>query len=953
MLPVTAQEYSYARYDVKDGLAGSVVYHGVEDHDGFLWFGTETGVSRFDGTHFRNFTIADGLPDNEIIKLFVDSKNRVWMMPFRNSISYYWKGKIYNQENDSLLKRIPVAEKIIDIVEDSKGNLLFMDGKSIYFVDTDQHIDSLTTIEGARFNTSNAGLAASGNFNVLVLIHGEHALSLEIDAKQTIRNKTPWAGKLLMQQSSFLTSGLSIVRHGDGLTFKQGLKQHVLNPLSGLNSLSLINDTLCSFNTNDGSHFYDINNRKYIRHVLKGKNVNTVLRDKEGNFWFLTAGAGIFRIGSFEFINFTFTDNNKDYLSVFSLKTIDSRLYVGSEKSCLFIIDPIKQKVRQQQIIKGVVNTKINAIVSFDSNRIFLGTNQGVINLRRPELHANPNISVKSMHIDKDQLLISLHTGVLRMSEDLTFKSIVNYTRSTCSNVMDNLYYHGTLQGLFQCDSTGSTTWLGEKYPLFRSRITAIEVSPDGILWVGTHGSGIIGYKDGKIINSIRQKDGLTSDICRNIFIAGKDVWVGTDKGLNRLQWLQGRYQITTFSSDDGLIADIINAIQVDGSQVYVGTPAGLTTFDVDKISLNSYCKLRLTDIHVADKQWPHDTTGFTLPPTNNAIRFDYVGISYRSAGDITYQYRLVGLNENWQTTRETFLNYLSLPSGYYELQVRATNKFGVPSEMIRIPFLVEKLLWERAWFRVLVLLGTVALIWLFVYSRIKKANKQNDEKIQINNRMAELEQRALKAQMNPHFIFNSLNSVQQYVIDKDLLGANKFITEFSRLIRLTLDISSKSKISIYEEISYLTTYLELEKTKFEDKFSYSITLSPDMDAGEWFIPPMILQPYVENSIRHGVRYRRDKQGHIRISFLLDAQYLVCQVEDNGVGRKKAGEYKSEMPIEYQSKGMTLTARRIEMFNQNNDTPVLIHIEDLEHHRQPAGTRVTLQFPLVDAGKIG
>ncbi len=127
----------------------------------------------------------------------------------------------------------------------------------------------------------------------------------------------------------------------------------------------------------------------------------------------------------------------------------------------------------------------------------------------------------------------------------------------------------------------------------------------------------------------------------------------------------------------------------------------------------------------------------------------------------------------------------------------------------------------------------------------------------------------ALKAQMNPHFIFNSLNSVQQYVIDKDLLGANKFITEFSRLIRLTLDISSKTRINIYEEISYLATYLELEKTKFEDKFSYTVVAAPDIDPFDWFIPPMILQPYVENSIRHGVRYRNDKEGHIRVSFRL------------------------------------------------------------------------------------
>ncbi|WP_315824110.1 hypothetical protein [Paraflavitalea speifideaquila] len=177
-----AQEYSYARYEVKDGLAGSVVYHGVEDKEGFLWFATETGVSRFDGTHFKNFTLADGLPDNEIIKLFVDSKNRVWMMPFRNAICYYWKGKIYNQENDSLLKRIPVVNQILDIVEDRKGNLLFRDQKALYVVSPDQQVKVIRHFDGQTIGASKAGLAASGNFSVLAEMPNRDYFTFEFDS---------------------------------------------------------------------------------------------------------------------------------------------------------------------------------------------------------------------------------------------------------------------------------------------------------------------------------------------------------------------------------------------------------------------------------------------------------------------------------------------------------------------------------------------------------------------------------------------------------------------------------------------------------------------------------------------------------------------------------------------------------------------------------------------------
>jgi ligand-binding sensor domain-containing protein len=945
------QEYSYARYDVKDGLAGSVVYHGVEDHDGFLWFATETGVSRFDGTHFRNFTRADGLPDNEITKLFVDSKGRVWMMPFRNAICYYWKGKIYNQENDSLLKRLTVDSHISDMVEDRQGNLLLADNRRIIFITTNQQIHLVAKLDEGMFMAGCAGLNPGGNFTVFLISSANEAYMVNYAPDGTVTRKELLDYRPIYR--NFISPTVQIFYKADSLQFTTngGRTKLTIEAPSNFTQPSVINDTIFSINTGNGSFLYETKKGGLVRHVLQGMTVNTVFQDREGNHWFLTAGAGIFRIGSYEFTNYTFSQNGTGNLGIYAVTKFDSLLYAGSEKSFLFTIDLTRKQVKPHQLFKGGFNTRIMSFLQPPGKPILLGTNKGVYTQQGKEWGKTLGQAVKSMQLDEEGVLISMQSGLLKIPNEHGYSDFWMNLRSTCSYKQGKVYFNGTLNGLYSRDSLGKDTWLGEKEPLLRGRIMDLEGAADGMMWIATHGDGVIGYKNGKIVHSIRQKDGLTSDICRTIFVAGKDVWVGTDRGLNRLQWHQGAYQITTFNSADGLIADIIYAIHVDGAQVSIGTPAGLTTFDADKISLHSFCRLRITSIQAAGSKWALDTTGFTLPPSNNAIRFDYVGISYRSAGDIIYRYRLVGLDESWQSTRETFLNYLSLPSGNYELQVQATNKFGVSSNIISIPFQVEKLLWEKAWFRILALIIAWILIWIFVNTRIKRVRRLNDEKLQVNNRMADLEQMALKAQMNPHFIFNSLNSVQQYVIDKDLLGANKFITEFSRLIRLTLDISSKNRISIYEEISYLTTYLELEKTKFEDKFTYSIALVGELDPSDWYIPPMILQPYVENSIRHGVRYRRDNKGHIKISFQLSEQYLVCQVEDNGVGRKKAGQYKSEMPIEYQSKGMTLTARRIEMLNKNKETPVLIAIEDLETNNQPAGTRVTLQFPLQDASR--
>jgi ligand-binding sensor domain-containing protein len=949
---VHGQEYSYAHYDVKDGLAGSVVYCGAEDKDGFLWFGTESGLSRFDGTRFRNFTTADGLPDNEILRLFVDSKGRVWIMPFRNSICYYWKGKIYNQQNDSVLRKIQTTTQIIDIVEDSLGNILVSGAYNCQLITTDQQVKTIIRSTTTNLSIAKAGVRHDGRLGLMVNVKPDMA------SIWTLQSDTY---KVEEQHTSFQPHAFHIARispvvetfaKSDSIYFiRPGAKEPGTYPLPGVTNLSLLNDSLCAMGSIKGATIFDFKHNKVIRTCLPDKQVNSVFLDSEGNYWFTTAESGIYRIGSFEFQGFTFSLNNKDPLGVFSILKWQNQLYVGTAKGILWRMDTSLQQVKAQYIAGKANYARILSLLPVTNKRLAIGSDNGLSTLSGGYIRFGTlDNTVKSIvHFYDQRLLVAAGNGVYLVNDSLNFNNPLYHGRSTSCLLWNGKIYVGTLSGLHVVDNYGRDSYLGEQIPLLQSRIVAIAASSNNILWIATNGNGLLGLRNDTIAYTISQADGLTSDICRSLYITGNTLWLGTDKGLNRVELTPEGRKITTYTEENGLMSNTVNSIFVDGSQVYAGTPIGLTSFHTDKISLNSYCKLRMTGIQVAGRTLTTDTTGFLLPPAANSIRFDYVAISYRSAGDISYRYRLIGLNNNWQTTRETFLSYPSLPSGDYELQLIATNKFGVESDMIRIPFTVGKRLWEKTWFRLLALLIIGALIWIFVSVRIRKIRRQNNEKMQINDRMAELEQMALKAQMNPHFIFNSLNSVQQYVIDKDLRGANKFITEFSRLIRLTLDISSRTKISIYEEVSYLSTYLELEKTKFEDKFSYNVVVEGEMDSSEWFIPPMILQPYVENSIRHGVRYRHDKLGHIRVSFSLNEQYLICQVEDNGVGRKKAAEYKSEIAIEYQSKGMTLTAKRIEMLNKNQSDPVVIDIEDMENNHAATGTRVVVRFPVQDA----
>ncbi|MDF2188761.1 sensor histidine kinase [Paraflavitalea sp. CAU 1676] len=957
-----SQEYSYARYGVKDGLAGTVVYHGLQDKEGFLWFATETGVSRFDGTQFKNFAVSDGLPDNEVLKLFVDSRNRVWMMPFRSAVCYYWKGKIYNQENDSILKKLSFTDRIVDIVEDNSGDIIMVSSTSILSISSKGLTKSFTTVEGKTMSPSIGGISADGTFEGISSVHGfayiNSVKKITFDANKTKLQSTPYPCWPAGYHNYLLTPSMEVYQDQDSLVFINRLnntRSALLVPPQFI-SLSTLHQWQAAINTAHGTYLYDLRTHQLERHCLKEMMINGTFRDSEGNYWFVTNGEGVIRISSFEFRTVSFTDNNNNNLGVFSITRIGEQLLVGTSQLTLWTLDAKTLHPSLNHRLKTPTHGNINAILSYDSNQIIFGSDMGLYkytpsgNMVNCQLAAN---STKSIMVHNDSFLVSTNQGVFEVGRRLSDYNWrrVWHGRSTCSYVQGGTYYVGTLSGLHTVDSLGQQQFLGDSFPIFKSRIAAIAAAADGTLWIATNGRGIVGFRNGQIIHTIKSANGLVSDICRTLFVAGNYIWVGTDKGLSRIHFDKGKPQITNLTSSNGLAADMVTSIHVQGSHVYVGSAAGVTYFDNDKLALNSYCHLRITGIEIAGKTAAAYDTSFTLPHAQNAIRFEFVGISYRSAGDVTYRYRLQGLNDTWQTTRANVLSYPSLPSGHYELQLQAINKFGVASEMVHITFEVEKTLWENNWIRLLLLVLTGCLVWMIVYTRVKRIRKLNEEKIQINSKMADLEQMALKAQMNPHFIFNSLNSVQQYVIDKDLRGANKFITEFSRLIRLTLDISSQAKISLEEEINYLTTYLELEKTKFEDQFTYSVEVAPEVDIYSLDIPPMILQPYVENSIRHGVRHLVNQRGHITVRFFVHQDYLVCQVEDNGVGRRKASQYKSQIVIEYQSKGMSLTARRIDMLNRNSSTPVLIEILDLEKDGLALGTRVLLQFPLADAGK--
>jgi hypothetical protein len=944
---LAGQGYSYVNYNIKEGLAGSMVYCMVQDHDGFIWFGTETGLSRFDGQRFTNFTTLDGLPDNEIIQLFVDSKNRIWIMPFQNKVCYFYKGKLYTDQNDSMLKKLPYMGGVVSVIENARNEIAIVQADGIHTIAADNSVVPVQMPQ-QRFKIHMAGLGFDGSLMVNALVYDLLFVQLHHIVDNKLAHYLSYTEfPLINSNGMYLAKDVRIMyRHPDSLVFFTPSGRFSLPAHPDFVNLSRLNDSLIAVINVKQTEIINIKRRTVEDRFLINENISNVLEDQEGNLWFASMGKGIYKLPSRKFKATTLVRNG-NYQPVYSIARWDNSLWLGSHNYTLWKLNPATNQTEWQSLSQGFNQGRIITFNVLGKNRVLIGTDGGFYTLEGERITQIPiPTAIKSTYLENDSLFIGHSVGAELLVLPLMKRgAMLFYTRTTAIYKRLDSLFLGTLKGLFiqrgkQMDSVAKTN------PALAGRISVIKEASDGTIWIGTYGSGIVGYRNGKFSILLNRDSGLTSNIVRAIFADGKNLWVGTDKGLNKVEPVGGSYKITPFTSADGINSDIINAVYVDSQTVYVGTSMGLSWFREEEVSTRSMCKLRLLSIRSDKQPAITDSANLSFEHYDTDIRFEFTGISFKSAGEITYRYRLQGLDNDWHTTTENFLNYPTLPSGGYVLEVQAINKFGVESDMLRIDFFIEKLLWEKNWFRILAVIFLAGMIWIFMAWRIRSIRRQSEARAETNQKIAELEQMALKAQMNPHFIFNSLNSIQHFMFDKDVAGANRYITDFSRLIRLTLEFSSKTKISIEDEIRFLSTYLELETKRFEGKFTYRIHLDNQIEPSQFHIPPMLLQPYIENSIRHGIRYREDNDGLITVDFSIEDDQLVISLEDNGVGRERSAELKGPNNIEYQSQGMNLTARRVEMFNKSSKFPINIDISDVYDGSIVAGTKVVIRILL-------
>ncbi len=310
----------------------------------------------------------------------------------------------------------------------------------------------------------------------------------------------------------------------------------------------------------------------------------------------------------------------------------------------------------------------------------------------------------------------------------------------------------------------------------------------------------------------------------------------------------------------------------------------------------------------------------------------------------MTYQYRIDGLAPEWHDLgNRNEITLTGLKPDNYAVHIRAESPDGVRDvHDLIIPILITPPLWETLAFRIAAIVAICCLILYWVYRREGAITRKGREEADLQRRMLDLEKKALLAQMNPHFIFNAMNSIQEYIFDGDNEGAMRYLTKFSRLLRKVIQASSKQHIALTSEIQLIRDYIELEQMRFPNKFDYAIDVSPDIDVNSVEISPFIIQPQVENAILHGLMNKSGK-GMIRIEIEQIADNsLKITVEDDGIGRQRATELSLANKFKHIGRATTIVKQRL-MHNENINGKKPFEIEDLyDSEGAPSGTRVEM-----------
>ena len=1001
-----AQQFQFKNYSVGEGLAQSQVYSILEDSKGYIWMGTRGGgISRFDGFNFNTFTTKDGLISNYIWTLFEDSKQRIWIgtsngvcVYSNNQFTEYTttsgekliSGIITETKDQSILigsdkglfkfqdsVLVPYhPDKIktkttISALHIDHENALWVGSDNGLFIFKDEKVQRITTRHGLN---SNLIRAIEQNQDNLIFV-GTYGKGINVikDLKvNSLNNHFDLNNTIVTSLYNDTKNQLWATTSEQGV-LKLNLKDTTLVQLSEKNGLAnnhtrtIEEDRWGNYwvgTSGGGVSKYTGQQFEYISksNGLPGNYIYSISFDLNNQLWIGTSGLGITKLDSGQYITFN-QDSGFANVKVRAIHhSVDGLLWIGTEGQGLYYYD--KSSFRNLNALNGLSGNYIKDIKSDDSGNIWVATAGGGIT-KITTFHSiiKPKHFFADDSIQVDSLLFNQYDTI---DYFFTFDRY-NTKNGLSSNRINQLLFDGygrcwyatQSNGLGRIDEGDTIVNYSTSSGLSGNSIRSICEDFNGNLWAGTGGKGLnrLSIYEKKItIDHFDMESGIQSD---NIYqlIVDKDnfLWVGSEKGVDKLKLSSTGepLEIKHFGKNDGFIGveTSLNAVTIDTiGNTWFGTINGISKYlSKNQISIGtppvlSFSNVELNYVPVEKKQYQNKT--MVLKHSQNQISFDFIGIMQTNPEKVKYQWLLEGLEKNWSpVSSKQSITYSNLLPGDYTFWVKASNDNNLWSEPIQVKFHIKPPIWQEWWFKAFGVIFSLLFISGIVVLRIrtiKKKAAREKQQILMEKELLLLEQKALRLQMNPHFIFNALNTIQALVSKNDSKTARYYLAKFSKLMRQILDNSRQTSIPLEHELVTLENYLAIEQFCHNNRFDFKLEIDEEIDTEFVQIPPMLLQPFIENSIIHGVSQMKEK-GLINISFKQVDELMICSIEDNGIGREKASEMKSQKDQHHKSTALIVTQERLDILNENAKES--IQITDLYHEDQsPRGTRVTVKI---------
>ncbi|MFN8283286.1 MAG: two-component regulator propeller domain-containing protein [Chitinophagales bacterium] len=736
---------------------------------------------------------------------------------------------------------------------------------------------------------------------------------------------------------------------------------------------------------------YDLNG-------LPDNKISSIYFDKSGTFWIGTKGSGlaVFSPYKYKFKHITQEPFKTTWLTnkyILSFESCDSEtVWIGTDGGGLYQFNTkenIFSNWRNNNSSSSLSNDVVQDLLMDEKCNLWVGTLNGICKYI-PERNSfyryyftsnNSNENLKIPRYFHIRLFESKSGIVYALNE----KSIYQFNKNKNQFELAPFQFTETANTTRQIlEDNDQTWWIASSGGLFHVNINSGFVDEKAIqkinndyfkteqlyslldydndrFWITTGNNGIYLFnkKTKKIEQNFTEKNGFSNNFVYAILKddAGK-FWMSTNRGITTFE--PSIIKIRTYDINDGLQSNEFNTgafFKTKNNILLFGGINGFNIIDPTSIPYNNYKPtVNITSIKVDETKFDYQNYGsydkrIKFPNNKNNIEFQFASSDYANTPKNNFEYKLDGYDKNWIRTNRNFASYPKLPHGNYIFYVRASNNDGVfSSEPATFSFRIKPLFWQTWLFRIFAGLFIGFYLYYFITNRIKTERRKHREKMRLENQrsiyekqLAEIKLKALVAQMNPHFIFNCMNSIQAMILSDQNMQASTYLTKLSRLVRSVLENSVKTFIPLHDVIENLKLYLELESLRFDQQFNYDFrTEGVDVYAIE--MPSMLIQPYVENAIWHGL-LKKVGEKNIHIHFYKNYNYLICEITDDGIGRVKAGEL--NLKKQHKSLGTIITQEMFDTLHKIKDTDYSVDIIDLyDEQNLPIGTKVIVRMEL-------